>query len=126
MGAADPVRHVPPGDRVPGHPTPGMIREQAVSTDGIWAGFVTTEAGQTTAWHHHGDYESTIYVVDGQVRLDSGPGGSLSVDAGAGDFIYVPPWAIHREANPGGADNHLIVFRAGSGPPVTNVDGPAD
>jgi uncharacterized RmlC-like cupin family protein len=126
MAAADPVRHVPPGERVPGHATPGMVREQAVSTDGMWAGFVTTEAGQTTAWHHHGDYESTIYVVDGTVRLESGSGGRLSVEAGAGDFIYVPPWAIHREANPGGGDNHLIVFRAGSGPPVTNVDGPAD
>jgi uncharacterized RmlC-like cupin family protein len=104
-----------------------MAREEAVSTDGMWAGYVTTEAGQTTAWHHHGDYESTIYVLDGTVRLDSGPGGAVSVEADAGDFIYVPPWAIHREANPSGEDpNHLIVFRAGSGPPVTNVDGPAD
>ena len=125
MGAADPVRHVPPGERVPGHPTPGMHREEAVSTGGMWAGFVTTEAGSTTAWHHHGDYESTIFVAHGRCRLDSGPGGAEVVEAGAGDFIYVPPWAIHREANPGEADNPLIVFRAGSGPAVINVDGPA-
>lgn len=126
MGAADPVRHVPPGERVPGHPTPGMNREEAVGTDGMWAGFVRTDAGATTAWHHHGDYESTIYVAHGRCRLDSGSGGRETVDAGPGDFIYVPPWAVHREHNPGDEESHLIVFRAGCGPAVTNVDGPAD
>jgi uncharacterized RmlC-like cupin family protein len=125
MGAADPVRHVAPGDRVPGHPTLGMEREEAVSTDGMWAGFVRTDAGATTAWHHHGDYESTIFVASGQCRLESGPGGRETVDAGPGDFVYVPPWAIHREHNPGGEESHLIVFRAGSGPAVINVEGPA-
>ena len=125
MGAADPVRYVAPGDRVPGHPTPGMHREEAVSTDGLWAGFVRTDAGATTAWHHHGDYESTIYVAHGQCRLESGPGGGEIFDAGPGDFVYVPPWSIHRELNPGDEECHLIVFRAGSGPAVINVDGPA-
>ena len=47
MDAADPVRHIPPGERVPGHATPGMVREQAVATDGMWAGFVRTTPGAT-------------------------------------------------------------------------------
>ena len=75
MSAAEPVRHIPPGERVPGHATPGMVREQAVATDGLWAGFVRTAAQDTSGWHHHGDYETSIYVVSGQVRMESGPGG---------------------------------------------------
>lgn len=125
MDAAEPVRFIPPGERVPGHATPGMVREQAVSTDGMWAGFVRTAAGEASAWHHHGDYESTIYVVSGRLRMESGAGGGDVVEAGPGDFCYVAPGAIHRELNPGGEESHLIVVRAGSGPAVINVDGPA-
>jgi uncharacterized RmlC-like cupin family protein len=103
-----------------------MTREEAVSTDRMWVGFVRTDAGETTAWHHHGDYESSIYVVRGQFRVESGAGGREVVDGGPGDFFYVPPGAIHREHNPGGEESHVIVVRAGSGPAVINVDGPAE
>ncbi|HEX6380323.1 MAG TPA: cupin domain-containing protein [Acidimicrobiia bacterium] len=126
MGPADPVRHIPPGERVPGHPDPGMAREQAIDTDGMWAGFVRTMAGMTSAWHHHGDYESTIYVVSGTIRMEFGHGGAEGIDGGPGDFFYVPPWAIHREINPSDEEGQIIVVRAGSGPAVVNVDGPAD
>ena len=125
MGAADPVRYIPPGGRVPGHATPGMVREEAVSTGGMWAGLVRTEPHSTSDWHHHGDYESTIYVVTGHVRVEFGPGGTEAIDAGPGDFLYVPPEAVHREGNPGDGEADLIVVRAGSGPIVINVDGPA-
>ncbi|MDQ1568311.1 MAG: hypothetical protein QOF96_3191 [Actinomycetota bacterium] len=125
MGAADPVRHIPPADRVPGHATPGMVREEAVATGGMWAGFVRTAAHDTSGWHHHGDYETSIYVVAGEVRMESGTAGGDVVLAGPGDFFYVPPGAVHREGNPGDEEAHLIVVRAGSGPAVVNVDGPA-
>ena len=124
---ADPVHHIPPGERVAGHPDPGMAREQAVSTDGMWAGFVRTTPGMTSAWHHHGEYESTIYVVSGTIRMEFGHGGADVIEGGPGDFFYVPPGAIHREGNPTDEETHLIVVRAGSssGPAVINVDGPA-
>jgi uncharacterized RmlC-like cupin family protein len=102
-----------------------MTREQAVSTDGMWAGFVRAKGGTTSAWHHHGDYESTIYVVAGTMRMQFGHGGADVIDAGPGDFLYVPPGAIHREVNPTDDETHLIVVRAGSGPAVINLDGPA-
>jgi uncharacterized RmlC-like cupin family protein len=125
MGAADPVRYIPPGDRVPGHATPGMVREEAVATGGMWAGFVRTAPHDTSGWHHHGDYETSIYVLSGQVRMESGAQGADIIEAGPGDFFYVPPGAVHREGNPGDDEAHLIVVRAGSGPAVVNVDGPA-
>jgi uncharacterized RmlC-like cupin family protein len=125
MGATDPIRRVAPGDRLAGHATPGMVREEAIAASGLWAGFVSTGPGQASAWHHHGEHQSTIYVVDGRVRMEFGPGGSEAAEAGPGDFLYVPAGAVHREINPGDEESHVVVVRAGTGPVVINVDGPA-
>ncbi|KQX69798.1 cupin domain-containing protein [Angustibacter sp. Root456] len=118
------VRLVRPADRTAGHPTPGMHREQATSTERTWAGHVTTEPGMVSGWHHHGDHESHIYVVSGAMRMESGPGGRDVVDAGPGDFIFVPPHTVHREGNPATEDATVVVVRAGTGEVVINVDGP--
>lgn len=125
MAATDPVEHVSPAARVEGDPTPGMVRERAIDVDGLWAGYVTTEPGAASGWHHHGDYETSIYVVDGALRMEFGAGGNDVIEASAGDFLRVPPHAVHREANPGSDASHLVVVRAGHGPPTINVDGPA-
>jgi uncharacterized RmlC-like cupin family protein len=122
---SDDVRLIRPEDRGEGHPTPGMRREEAVATGGMWAGSVTTEAGGASGWHHHGEHESTIYVVSGALRMEFGPGGEEVLEATAGDFLYVPPHAVHRELNPAAAESTLVVVRAGSGEAVVNVDGPA-
>lgn len=118
------VRLVRSSERTRGAPTPGMVREQAVATGRMWAGFVTTEAGMVSGWHHHGDHESTIYVMTGAMRMEFGPGGAEVIEAGPGDFLYVPPHVIHRESNPSEQAGTAIVVRAGTGDPVTNVDGP--
>jgi uncharacterized RmlC-like cupin family protein len=118
------VMLIRPADRSEGQMTPGMRREQAVSADRSWAGFVTTEAGMVSGWHHHGDYESHIYVVSGLLRMESGPGGRDVIEAQPGDFVFVPPHTVHREGNPASADATVVVVRAGSGEAVFNVDGP--
>jgi uncharacterized RmlC-like cupin family protein len=126
VGDDKPVRLIRPADRSEGQMTTGMRREQAVNTDRSWAGHVTTEAGMVSGWHHHGDFESHIYVVSGGLRLESGPGGQDVIDAQPGDFIFVPPRTVHREGNPTSAEATVIVVRAGSGEAVFNVDGPAE
>ena len=125
MGTADPVRLIRPADRVEGERTPGMTREQAVAIEGMWAGLVRTEAHMITGWHHHADYDTSIYVVDGVLKMESGPGGTEVVEAGPGDFMHVPKGAIHREGNPTDQESRVVVVRAGRGPAVINVDGPA-
>jgi len=125
LNASDPVRIVSPQDRVEADPTPGMIREQAVAVQGMWGGLARTEAGMTSGWHHHGEYDTCIYVASGLLRMESGPGGAVVGHAVASDFVFVPRGAIHREGNPGDAESQLIVVRAGQGPVVFNVDGPA-
>lgn len=125
MAADDRVELVPADARQEADPTPGMIREQAIRTDGMWAGYVRTEAHAVTGWHHHGDHDSAIYVLNGTLRLESGPGGADVVEARPGDFVHVPKGAVHRESNPEDTESQIVVVRAGSGPPTINVDGPA-
>jgi uncharacterized RmlC-like cupin family protein len=125
MGAADPVLRITPADRVEAESTPGIVREQAVAREGMWAGLARTEAGMTSGWHHHGDHDTAIYVATGALRMECGPAGTVVVDAGPGDFVFVPKGAIHREGNPTDAESHLVVVRAGTGPVVVNVEGPA-
>jgi uncharacterized RmlC-like cupin family protein len=111
-------------DRVKGDYTSGMVREQAVATEGLWAGLVRTDAGMTSGWHHHGDYETAIYVLSGRLKMESGPRGSEVVEASPGDFVHVPRQTIHRESNPSREESQLIVVRAGMGDPVFNVGEP--
>ncbi len=125
MGAADPVSRIPPEDRVEADPTPGVVREQAIAVEGLWAGLARTEPGVTSGWHHHGDHETSIYIVSGRLRMESGPDGQDVVEAVAGDFLHVPPNAIHRESNPGDAESQIVVVRAGRGAPTVNTEGPA-
>lgn len=91
----------------------------------MWTGVVDTEPGAVSGWHHHGDHETTLYVVQGTMRLESGPGGEHVVEASAGDFLRVPAGAVHRESNPGEAVSRAVIVRCGTGTPTTNVDGPA-
>lgn len=118
------VRKIAPGERTEGAGTPGMVREQAVATDRTWAGLVKTGAGMVSGWHHHGDYETTVYVLSGAVRMEFGPGGGEALEAGPGDFVYVAPHTIHRESNPTDQESQVIVVRVGAGAPVVNVEAP--
>jgi uncharacterized RmlC-like cupin family protein len=125
MGEADPVVRITEQERRAGAPTPGMHREEAVATDTTWGGFLRSDAGVVSGWHHHGEYESVIYLVSGRLRMESGPGGSSVVEAGPGDFLFVPRGSVHRESNPASVELTAVVVRSGRGEAVVNVEGPA-
>jgi uncharacterized RmlC-like cupin family protein len=122
--ADDSVRRIGREELRPGAGTPGMVRREAVSTGGMWAGVVETEPGATSGWHHHGEYESTLHILRGRMRMEFGPGGGEVVEAEPGEFLYVAPHAVHREGNPASELGVAVVVRAGRGEPVFNVDGP--
>jgi uncharacterized RmlC-like cupin family protein len=105
--------------------TAGMVREEAVRTDGLWVGVVRTAAGRSSSWHHHGTHESVIYVITGQVNVECGPGGRTKFQARPGDCVYLPPGEIHREGNEGLEESEIVVVRSGTGELVVNVAGPA-
>ena len=118
------IYRVTPGERVEAQPTPGIVRERAVETEGMWAGFARTDPGMVSGWHHHGEYESAIYVLTGSLRMEFGSEGEESFDAGPGDFVFVGKGVVHRESNPSSEQGAVVVVRAGQGEPLTNVDGP--
>ncbi|HSP37415.1 MAG TPA: cupin domain-containing protein [Frankiaceae bacterium] len=121
---SDPVRSIGPDALSDADPTPGMHRQLAFEAPGLWAGLVHTEPGASSGWHHHGEHESSLYVVGGRMRLEFGPGGRDSVEAGPGTFLHVPAHTVHRESNPGDATSTAVIARAGRGVPTVNVDGP--
>ena len=120
----DPVTRIAPDAFAEADPTPGMRRRRAFEAPGLWAGVVHTEPGATSGWHHHGDHETSLYVVEGTLRLSFGPGGASELDAGPGEFLHVPAHTVHRESNPGDDRSTAVIARAGQGPPTINVDGP--
>ena len=127
--AAGEVRVVRPHERDVGTAqTPGMQREAGVaaSTVGaqkIWVGYVTMASGMKSSAHHHGAVESAIYVISGRARIRFGPRLEQSVDAGPGDFVFVPAETVHQEINlDDAAPVEMIVARGGQENVVVNVD----
>lgn len=104
--------------------TTGMVREQAVMADNAWVGLVRAAPQRPSGWHHHGDYDTYIYIQEGAFRFEFGPEGEKVVEAKPGDFVHVPKGVIHREVNPDPNEGSVVLVRVGSGPPVINVDGP--
>ena len=128
--AAD-LRVVRPEERDRGTAqTPGMRREAGVagSTVGasrLWVGHVTMAPGVSSGAHHHGPLESAIYVISGRARLRFGPRLERTVEAGPGDFVFVPSHAVHQEINvDANAPVEMIVARDGQENVVVNVDLP--
>ncbi len=125
MAATDPVRAIRDEDLTEADPTPGMRRRLAFTVPGLWSGLVHTEPGATSAWHHHGSHQTSLFVVTGIMRLESGPDGGVVAQAGPGEFLHVPVGAIHRESNPGDERSTAVVARSGYGASTVNVAGPA-
>ena len=106
--------------------TAGMLREEIVSRPRVWVGVAHTAPGITSGWHHHAEHDSYIYVLAGKIRMEFGSGGRETCEAEAGDLLHVPPHCVHRESNPGGEEQVILVTRVGRGDIVLNVDCPAE
>ena len=72
--------------------------------------------------HHHGAGETDIYVLCGHATLFFGEGLQERLELQAGDFAFVPAWAIHAEGNLSGEDAEAIIVR--STPEAIAVDLP--
>src|SRR5689334_15303968 len=81
----------------PGPATDGMDRRLLDEDGDRWIGWVRVEPGVASGWHHHAERETYIFVINGTMRIESGPGGAEAVEGRTGDYIYVPRGAIHRE-----------------------------
>lgn len=104
--------------------TEGMLREELVATPDAWVGMVSTESGFVSGWHHHGDFETFIYVISGEIKMEFGKDGKEHCIAKPGEVLHVPKETVHRESNPSSEKQLLFGVRVGRGAPVFNVDSP--
>ena len=65
----------------------------------IWFGRVSNEPGHRSPPHHHGEAETGGYVLKGHGRIYYGDDYKEFVDLEEGDFVFVPPFMPHVEAN---------------------------
>jgi uncharacterized RmlC-like cupin family protein len=108
--------------------TTGMTRLEAISgktvgCEKVWMGQTRVAPATSSGDHHHGEAETAIYVLSGhpvfvfadgdrEVRLETGPG----------DYVFVPPYAPHREENPGGEEAVVIIARSSQEGIVVNLE----
>lgn len=98
-----------------------VTRSSGIAT-GLWGGLFTIAPGARIDVHHHGAQETIAFVLEGTSRLRWGPHGEFSGIARAGDFLHIPPWLLHMEANPS-ADTPVrwVVIRSTPEPIVVNL-----
>lgn len=93
-----------------------MERSVAVSADtvgsvGLYSSVVTTAPGGKTRIHHHGECETSIFIVSGRARYTWGHTGlEDAMDAAAGDFIYIPAGEVHVEENASPTEPLVVVL----------------
>ena len=59
----------------------------------------TIPPGGVAKAHIHVGFELMLYILQGRVRHEYGPGLSLSVENQAGDFLYIEPGIPHEVFN---------------------------
>jgi uncharacterized RmlC-like cupin family protein len=95
---------------------PGMERSIAISkatvgSERLYSSIVSTAPGDRTRIHHHGDCETSIFVLAGAASYTWGPTGvEDELAATAGDFIYIPAGEIHVEANASAREPLVVVL----------------
>jgi uncharacterized RmlC-like cupin family protein len=94
----------------------GMERSIAISrptvgSERLYSSIVSTAPGDKTRIHHHGDCETSIYIVSGRARYTWGPTGlEDEMAAAAGDFVYIPAGEIHVEENASTTEALVVVL----------------
>jgi uncharacterized RmlC-like cupin family protein len=87
------------------------VAAETVGSVGLYSSVVTTGPGGKTRIHHHGECETSIYIVAGQARYTWGSTGlEASMDAGVGDFVYIPAGEIHVEENASSTEPLVVVL----------------
>jgi uncharacterized RmlC-like cupin family protein len=107
--------------------TSGLLRRVAFDSRNpdaeVLSAFLTTVLpGAATGAHHHGDQETILYVVEGIARYRWGQHLEHVVEAGPGDFVFIPAHTVHQEIN-ASADRPTVwaVTRSGTDPIVVNL-----
>jgi uncharacterized RmlC-like cupin family protein len=87
------------------------ISAERVGSVGLYSSVVTTAPGARTRVHHHGECETSIWIASGRARYTFGPTGlEESMEAEAGDFVYIAAGEVHVEENASDAEPLVVVI----------------
>jgi uncharacterized RmlC-like cupin family protein len=87
-----------------------VISRDLVGSQGIYTSIVTTAPSGRTEVHHHGECETSIYILSGRARFYSGEGLRDIIEASSGDFVYVPAFEVHVEENASDRDELVVLL----------------
>ena len=65
----------------------------------LWFGKASNPPGFRSLPHHHGPAETGAYLLSGRARIYFGKDYQDYVEMSEGDFMFVPPFMPHLEAN---------------------------
>jgi len=129
IASYSPLRVIRPED-IAAHagPVPGVMHVEAISGPTVGAQHlqllrISVAPGiGVSPVHHHGASEAVFYGLHGCTTFFFGEGLRQRVDMSAGEFVFIPAWTIHAEANLGNEDAEM--FQVCSTPePTTFVMG---
>ena len=113
---AQSIRTITPEERktLPGPTGTPFVRQEMFGDGHVWVGMVTTEPGGTSPWHHHGENETYVYILEGEATVEFGAGGNRRLHATADGSLHIVPAGVpHREINTGSTPNRMLVVRIG-------------
>jgi uncharacterized RmlC-like cupin family protein len=100
------------------------VSSDTVGSEHLYSSIVRTAPSGRTQVHHHGECETSIYILSGRARFYSGDALRDVTDAEEGDFIYVPAYEVHVEANLSTTDDLVVLLsRNCAGSVVHYVEG---
>lgn len=76
----------------------GVGRQHTPATK-LWFGKASNAPGFRSLPHHHGEAETGAYLLSGRARIYFGEGYRDYIEMTEGDFMFVPPYLPHLEAN---------------------------
>lgn len=86
------------------------ISGPSVGSVNLYTSVVTTAPRARTRIHHHGDCETSIYIVAGHARYTwGGTGLEDAFDARPGDIVFIPAGEIHVEENASDREPLVVV-----------------
>ena len=88
---------------------PGISKETA-DARGLSLQIASLPPGARAQAHLHAMHESAAYVVEGELLFWFGQQLEERIEAGPGDFIYIPPGVPHLVANPSDSQPAVTVL----------------
>lgn len=86
------------------------ISRDTVGSENLYSSIVHTKPGGRTEIHHHGECETSIYILSGRARFYSGDRLRDIIDANEGDFVFVPAFEVHVEENVSDSEDLVVLL----------------